>query len=82
MVPQYRPESFGSTAELGIVDSDLSAQHTGDGSGLLNYCVYHGGGATIPGKKLTNRGNLFTNSGTPWLVALALPTLELCITCG
>ena len=63
MVPQYRPESFGSTAELGIVDSDLSALHTGDGSGLLNYCVYHGGGATIPGKKLSFSGNLAAHCG-------------------
>ena len=42
----------------------------------------YSGGASISGKELRNRGNLFTNSGTPWLVALALPTLELWLTCG
>ena len=82
VVPQYRPESFGSTHAFVMVDSDLMLCIQEYRSGLLIYCVHHSGGASIPGRKLTNRGNLFTNSGAPWLVALALPTLELCITCG
>ena len=63
MVPQYRPESFGSTAEVWIVDSDLMQSIQEYRSGLLNYCSIHGGGASIPGKELTNRGNLAAHCG-------------------
>ena len=58
------------------------AKHTGVSFWTPKLLCYHSGGARNRGKQFTNRGNLFTNSGTPWLVALALPTLELWITCG